>query len=197
MIVLCLIVSYLIGSISTSTLVGKFVAHIDIRDHGSGNAGATNTLRVLGVKWALLVLLIDVMKGIVALAIAHVLLPHNAAALYLSGLAAICGHNWPIFFGFRGGKGVATTIGVLLVITPIPTVCAGVIAIFLVAVTRYVSLGALAFTSLTPVFAVILSARTGVIVLGCAVALLSIYRHRQNIARLVRGQEHRVFNRKL
>ena len=193
--ILSVVMAYLIGSISSSTLVGKWFAHIDIRDHGSGNAGATNTLRVLGLKWALVVLTVDILKGMAAVFIAWWLGNGNPWFAYLTGLAAIIGHNWPIYFGFRGGKGIATTIGVLALLMFIPAIIAGVIAILLVLLTRYVSLGALVFTILTPVFVIILEKNPNAGIFAAIVALFSIYRHRTNIVRLVRGKEHRIFSR--
>lgn len=196
-LVLSVIVAYLIGSISSSTLVGKWFAHIDIREHGSGNAGATNTLRVLGLKWALVVLAVDILKGMAAIFIAWYLGHGNPLFSYLSGLAVIIGHNWPLYFGFRGGKGIATTIGVLALLMFVPALLAGILAILLVIVTRYVSLGALVFTILTPVFVLLLHHGTNAAIFAGIVAVFSIYRHKGNIVRLVKGQESRVFSRKL
>ncbi len=198
MFVVCLLLAYCIGSISSSTLIGKWIAHIDIREHGSGNAGATNTLRVLGLKLALLVLAIDIFKGMVAIFLAWWLGHGDPWLTYGAGLAVIVGHNWPVFFQFRGGKGVATTIGVLALLMFIPAALAGVIAITLVILTRYVSLGALTFTILTPIFAALLEpAKPSAIVFASVVAALSIYRHRQNIERLVKGQENRIFSKRI
>lgn len=191
------VLAYLIGSISSSTLVGKWFAHIDIREHGSGNAGATNTLRVLGLKWALVVLAVDIVKGMVAIFIAWYLGHGDPWYAYLSGLAVIIGHNWPLYFGFRGGKGIATTIGVLALLMFIPALLAGILAITLVIVTRYVSLGALVFTILTPVFVLVLHYDAKAAIFAGIVAIFSIYRHKANIVRLVKGKESRVFSRKL
>lgn len=198
MIIVSIILGYLIGSISTSTLISKWVAKIDIREHGSGNAGATNTLRVLGLRLAILVLALDIFKGILAISIAWGLGHGNPWFAYLSGLAVIVGHNWPVFFQFRGGKGIATTIGVLAMVMFVPAALAGVIAITLVIVTRFVSLGALIFTILTPIFVAILEpARTGAIVFAAVIAVMSIYRHRKNIQRLLKGQENRISSKRI
>jgi glycerol-3-phosphate acyltransferase PlsY len=196
-LIVCVILAYLIGSISPSTLFGKWIAHIDIREHGSGNAGATNTLRVLGPRVAVLVLLLDILKGMLAIAIAWNVGHGGPWTTYLSGLAVIVGHNWPVFFGFRGGKGVATTIGVLLLTMPTPALLAGLIAIALVILTRIVSVGALVFAVLTPVFLVLLEPyRTGALLFSAVVAVMSIYRHRKNIERLLKGQENRIFTKR-
>ncbi len=109
-----IIISYLLGSISFSYIIAKKIKKVDIRQHGSGNAGATNTLRVLGVGPAIFVLSLDIAKGIAAVWLGHAFAPDEAGVFpALAGFAAIAGHNWPIYYGFRGGKGVATTIGVL------------------------------------------------------------------------------------
>jgi acyl phosphate:glycerol-3-phosphate acyltransferase len=197
MIILGIVISYLLGSISSSTLITRAVAKVDIRDHGSGNAGATNTLRVIGMKWGIVVLLLDALKGVIGVSITYFLVPHSLTALCLSGIAAICGHNWPVFFKFRGGKGIATTIGVLLVITPMPALFAIAVAVITILLTRFVSLGALLLTILTPIFVAILQGHQFErIAFGCLVAILSIIQHRQNIRRLFRGQENRIFSRK-
>jgi len=197
LLILSVIFAYLIGSISFSTLVGKWFAKLDIREHGSGNAGATNTLRVLGLKWAIVVLAADIFKGMVAIFIAWSFGHGNPVYAYLSGLAVIIGHNWPVYFGFRGGKGIATTIGVLALLMFIPALLAGILAILLVVLTRFVSLGALVFTILTPVFVILLHQPTNSALFATIVAVFSVYRHRANIVRLVQGKENRVFSRKL
>lgn len=147
-----LILSYLLGSVSFSLLAGKLLKGIDIRQHGSGNAGATNTLRVLGKGPAIGVLALDVLKGIVAVWLGRWLGGDNVWIPILCGLLVIVGHNWPVYFGFKGGKGIATTIGVLATLAFWPALFAGIFAILAIAVTRYVSLGSLIFTALTPVF---------------------------------------------
>ncbi|WP_273365220.1 glycerol-3-phosphate 1-O-acyltransferase PlsY [Alicyclobacillus herbarius] len=195
MLVVSMFLAYLIGSISTSTLIARWLARIDIRQHGSGNAGATNTLRVLGLKWGIVVLVLDVLKGVVAVLLAHALGHGNPWFLYLSALAVIVGHNWPVFFGFRGGKGVATTIGAYLLLLPLPTICAGILAVLLISVTRFVSLGALAFVTLAPVFILLIHPHVGTFLFSCAAAVLSFYRHRANIGRLVRREEHKIFGK--
>lgn len=195
MLVVSVVIGYLLGSISSSTIISRWFAKIDIREHGSGNAGATNTLRVLGTRWAIIVLLIDVLKGVLAVIIAWKLGPGHEWVAYASGLAAIVGHNWPIFFGFRGGKGIATTIGVLLLVAPIATLIAGAAAILVIAVTRYVSLGSLILTVAVPIIVALMHGSTAKIIFGVALALLSIWRHQKNIGRLIRGQEHRIFSK--
>lgn len=195
MLVLSAIIAYLIGSISFSTLIGRWFGKIDIREHGSGNAGATNTLRVLGVRYAIIVLLADIAKGIVAVLLALAMARGNPWVTYVSALAVVVGHNWPLYFGFRGGKGIATTIGVLLILMPKSLLVACLFAVILIALTRYVSLGALALTVLTPIAGIVFHSGAGRIILAIIIAVVSIWRHRKNIQRLIRGQEHRVFSK--
>ncbi|MCL6515579.1 glycerol-3-phosphate 1-O-acyltransferase PlsY [Alicyclobacillus sp.] len=195
MILVCAILGYIIGSVSTSTLVVRWAANTDIRQHGSGNAGATNTLRVLGLRYALLVLAVDILKGMAAVGLAHALAPGSVLAPYAAGLAAIVGHNWPVFFGFRGGKGIATTIGVMALVMFKPAALTGALAILLVIFTRYVSLGALTFTVLTPVAAAVFGDPWRKVAFAAIVGGLAVYRHRQNIRRLWTGQEHKVFTK--
>ncbi len=195
MLVLSAVIAYLIGSVSFSTLIGRWFGKIDIREHGSGNAGATNTLRVLGARYAIIVLLADIAKGVVAVLLAQALGGGNPWVTYLSALAVIVGHNWPIYFGFRGGKGVATTIGVLLILMPKSLLTACLVAVILIAITRYVSLGALVLAVLTPIAGIVYHGGTGKVVLAVVVAVLTIWRHRKNIHRLLHGQEHRVFSK--
>lgn len=195
--VLAVVVAYLIGSISTSTIVTRIIAKTDIRNHGSGNAGATNTLRVLGAKWAILVLIVDALKGVLASLLAMHLAPGHTVTVYVAALAVIAGHNWPIFFRFRGGKGAATTIGVFLTVhlLVVPALVAGGIGIALLVLTRYVSLAALCFVVLMPVLCTIFGRPLLSILFVFVVAAFSVYRHRSNIVRLVQGKEHRLFSK--
>nr|WP_035663633.1 glycerol-3-phosphate 1-O-acyltransferase PlsY [Halalkalibacter akibai] len=188
---------YLLGSLSFSYIIAKKIKKVDIRKHGSGNAGATNTLRVLGIGPAISVLLLDVLKGVIAVLVAAWIAPDQSGLFpALAGLAAILGHNWPIYYGFRGGKGVATTIGVLATLVFFPALWAGVIAILSIIATKYVSLGSLLFAMLTPVLAFFLHGFYDYpimyIYLAGVVALLSVWRHRTNISRLLTGTESKI-----
>jgi glycerol-3-phosphate acyltransferase PlsY len=194
-VVISAVIAYLLGSISFSYLITKIVLRDDIRNHGSGNAGATNTLRVLGLFPAVLVLLLDVLKGVVAIGIAK-WLGEQAWLLPFAGFMAIIGHNWPVFFGFRGGKGVATTIGVFATLFFMPSVYAGILAVVLIALTRYVSLGSLLFVVAAPVFALFIGDYpVSYVYTGLIVAILSYWRHRTNIIRLVNGTENKLGKR--
>lgn len=183
---------YLLGSISFSVVIAKAVKGIDIRQHGSGNAGATNTLRVLGKGPAILVLCLDVIKGIVAILIGRWIGGDSMWIPAMCGIAAIIGHNWPVFFRFRGGKGIATTIGVMTTLFFLPALYAGIIAILAIVVTRYVSLGSLLFVLFTPVF-LMLSGEFGPYLLASLIiCVFAFWRHKSNIMKIINGQENKL-----
>lgn len=192
LIALSFVLAYLIGAISFSIILTKIIKKEDIRQYGSGNAGATNTMRVLGKGPAVLVLLLDVLKGIVAIVIAMAFgLPDWAIAV--TGLLAIVGHIWPIYYGFRGGKGVATTIGVICMLLLTPGLIAGAIAILLIILTRYVSLGSLIFSIFTPIIALLFGSHPiSYIVVSAVIGVLAIWKHRANISRLLQGKENKI-----
>ncbi|RXJ03933.1 glycerol-3-phosphate 1-O-acyltransferase [Anaerobacillus alkaliphilus] len=194
-IFISVLVGYLLGSISFSYVFGQKLKKLDIRQHGSGNAGATNTLRVLGVGPAIGVLLLDALKGIVAVLLALYLAGEGLAPA-LAGLAAIIGHNWPIFLRFKGGKGVATTIGVLATLVFWPALIAGLVAILSIVVSRFVSLGSLLFllltTIITALFREYFAYPIEYVYLMIAVTILSFWRHRTNISRLIKGNESKI-----
>lgn len=192
---LAILISYLVGSISFSIVIAKLFKGIDIRNHGSGNAGATNTLRVLGVGPAILVLVLDLLKGMGSVLLAYALSDQKWLAV-ACGIAAIIGHNWPIWFKFKGGKGIATAIGVLSVLAFIPALIAGVIAILSIVFTRYVSLGSLIFTFLTPIFIVLLQFSWPYFIGTVIICLFSFFRHRSNIVKLLKGTENKIGSKK-
>ena len=184
-------VAYLLGSISFAVLIVRMRTGRDIRTEGSGNAGATNVARAHGKALGVSVGLLDLAKGAGAVLLMRTVTadPRYAAA---AGLAAIVGHVFPIFYGFRGGKGVATAIGAFLVLAPLPTlVCAGVF-VLVVAVTRYVSLGSiLAMVLLPPVAGALFHAPRPIVAAAAAAAVLIVIKHRENLRRLARGEERR------
>jgi glycerol-3-phosphate acyltransferase PlsY len=188
------VIGYILGSVSFSYLIGRYVAGIDIREHGSGNAGATNTLRVLGKRPAVIVLLGDALKGVAAVWIGY-LLTGSDIGMAIGGLAGIVGHNWPVFFHFRGGKGVATTIGVVVGVAFLPALYAGIVAILLLIITRIVSLASLVFMTLLPV-SILLFDRSAVLFwMAVIMAIMSYWRHRSNIVRLLQGKENKLGSR--
>lgn len=188
-----IIVSYLLGSIPSSFIAGKIAGNIDIRQYGSGNAGATNVLRVLGLKAAIPVFLADVLKGVLATLIGKRMGGDALAAL--AGFAAIVGHNWPVFLNFRGGKGIATSFGVLLVLFPLISFILFMAGVIVIAITRYVSLGSITAAVLFPILLLIFGYEWKMVLFGIAVGSLAIYRHRSNITRLLEGRENKLGQR--
>jgi glycerol-3-phosphate acyltransferase PlsY len=191
LIFICLI-AYLLGSISFSYLLTKQLKKVDIREYGSGNAGATNTLRVLGKGPAAVVFLLDVAKGMLAVFLA---MQYTDQQLWwgVSGLLAIVGHNWPVFFGFRGGKGIATTMGVTLTLAWPAALIGIAIAILFIWLTRFVSLGSLLYTASLPISLYVLKGYPlSWVWLTVVMMLLAIYQHRQNIKRLWQGRERKL-----
>ncbi|MBU7315901.1 glycerol-3-phosphate 1-O-acyltransferase PlsY [Paenibacillus oleatilyticus] len=189
---LSLLIGYLLGSISFSYLAGKVLKGIDIREHGSGNAGATNTLRVLGKGPGIAVLLLDVLKGVAAVWVGTWLSGGDPLFEVLAGISVIVGHNWPVFFGFRGGKGIATTIGVMATLAFLPALIAGIVAIVSIAITRYVSLGSLLFTALLPILIWFMVDSREIFALSLLLFVFAWVKHRSNIVKLLKGQENKL-----
>jgi len=191
--IIAIAASYLLGSVSFSIIIARLMGKIDIRQHGSGNAGATNTLRVLGKGPGIAVFLLDIAKGVIAVALGFALNSGDYTWLpVICGLASIIGHNWPIYFRFKGGKGIATTVGAMISLAPLSVVIAGVVAILIIALTRYVSLGSIIFTVLLPIMLAILGGAPSYIWGAIVVALLAIFRHRKNIVKLLNGTENKL-----
>ncbi|NTW72022.1 MAG: glycerol-3-phosphate 1-O-acyltransferase PlsY [Eubacteriaceae bacterium] len=189
------ILAYLLGSISFAYVLTKYKLHEDIRKLGSGNAGTTNVQRVLGTKYAVLVLAGDVLKGAIP-----VILAYNFAQIditvMLCGLAAIAGHNWPIFMGFRGGKGIATSIGVYLAFDPVVAAICMSIGLALIIATRYVSLGSITGMAILPIVTFLFYGVSYTLLFAILVGFFSIYRHRTNITRLLNGTENKFGQKK-
>jgi len=198
--IILIILAYLIGSIPTAVWISKSVFGIDIRDYGSGNAGATNTFRVLGSKWGSMVMLVDVTKGIIATSL-YIFIPYyltNEIArtnfMIALGMMAILGHIFPIFANFRGGKGVATLLGMALAIQPmVALICLGVFLITLLS-TRFVSLSSmLAGVAFMVLILFIFNERETVYRLfAIIVALMVVITHQKNISRLLKGTENKL-----
>ncbi|HEX8277210.1 MAG TPA: glycerol-3-phosphate 1-O-acyltransferase PlsY [Segetibacter sp.] len=197
---LLIILSYLIGSIPTAVWVSRHFFEVDIRDYGSGNAGATNTYRVLGSKWGTLVMIVDVLKGVLATSL-YVLIPYymtdewdRTNFMVGLGLAAVLGHIFPIFASFKGGKGVATLFGMVIAIQPIVAVlCVGVFLLVLY-LTRFVSLSSILASIAFAVFILFIYNEEEPLyrVFAVAVALMVILTHQKNINRLLKGTESKV-----
>lgn len=197
------LISYLIGSINSSILISKAVTGKDIRKSGSGNAGATNMLRTMGKKYAVITLIIDILKGVVALIIARLMqgLGVEPWAEYIAGVCVVLGHNFPVFFGFKGGKGVATSLGVVMMLDWKIGLAVLIIALAVMATTRYVSLGSIiaAVTFIVLQIAVMLiSGNFNLIRFVCVMILgiLLIVRHSANIVRLLNHTENKLGQKK-
>ena len=198
-----LILSYLTGSIPTSIIVSRIAKNIDIRDHGSGNAGATNVYRILGWKYALIVLLLDIFKAWLPTAIYATTIFQYISILdigfmqILCGSFAVIGHTYPIFARFKGGKGVGSLIGVLLALFPIAFPLCLIVAIAIIVTTGYVSLGSIFAAISLPIFILILpvlgiiSPNLSLVVFSLLVPWFVIYTHRSNISRIRNGTENR------
>lgn len=188
--ILSLIIGYLIGSISTAYLLVKHTKNIDIRTVGSQNAGATNVLRVAGKSTAVLVFLLDVCKGIAAVMVGRIL-GGETTSLWC-GVAAIVGHNWPIYFGLKGGKGSATSLGVIW--ATVPTIASIITAtgIITVLITYYVSLGSIVVAPLFPILMLAFKKPKEYFIFAIILMILTLYRHRSNIIRLREGRESKL-----
>jgi glycerol-3-phosphate acyltransferase PlsY len=194
---LWLLASYLLGAIPTSHLVSRLFARIDLREHGSGNLGATNLYRVLGWKYAIPVALFDIAKGAIPVLLFAPQVSHSELFAVACGVAAILGHVFSVFVGFKGGKGVATAAGVMLGLTPVALAVAAMVWALVVLLTGYVSLGSIAAAAALP-FAVYLLERSRAPELLWIVSLVAasvILLHRRNIQRLLKGTENRFGRR--
>ncbi len=189
-VVLVALFGYLIGSISFGIIVTKLVRGVDIRALGSGNTGFTNVLRVIGKGPAAVVLLGDVFKGIAAVLLGFYL--GDTMLAVCGGIAAMIGHNYPLYFGLKGGKGVATGFGVVIAL--VPDVMAVALAIFVVTVliTRYVSLGSILGALSVPVTSLIFGKPTSVVVFAFFACSMVIFRHKSNIIKLYHGKESKL-----
>lgn len=201
------IIAYLIGSVNFSIIISKKMAGFDVREKGSGNAGTTNMLRSVGKKAAAITLVCDILKGVISIGIAIIV--GNMAKnldrellLQIAGIAVVIGHTFPIFFGFKGGKGVATSLGVLLMSNwQIGLICL-VFAIVLMALTRMVSLGSCGAAILFPVLTLFINEHYTVLTEGkngnvyfiysVILAIIVLYNHRENIKRILNGTENKL-----
>jgi glycerol-3-phosphate acyltransferase PlsY len=197
-----LLSSYLAGSIPTSIIVSRITRGIDIRNHGSGNAGASNAIRVLGWKLGLIVILVDVGKGILATAVISgiridTLTLTPATLQILAGSLAIIGHIWTIFAGFRGGKGVATGGGMIFYLYPIAASLCLIIFIVILLAFRIVSLASIGAATALPIIIIVLKTIFGysypreLLIFAILASILILFTHRSNIRRLIRGEENR------
>ena len=206
--VVALLFSYLLGSIPTAYLFTKFLKGIDIRKVGSGNVGATNAMRVLGKRLGITVLLLDILKGFVAVVflgnyfIHKPVLLQEQNLLILMGLCCICGHNWTIFLQFKGGKGIATSFGVLLAlsikISGLGLIIVLLILIWLVVflISKIVSLSSIFAAVSLPIFCFFFKQSVSVLSLSLLLSVFIVIRHKANLSRILRGEEPRLYLKK-
>lgn len=201
------VIAYLIGSINFSIIISKKMAGFDVRKKGSGNAGSTNVLRTVGKKAALLTLISDILKGIIPVLLAILIgkIANHFEAnvkieflVQIAGILTIIGHTYPVFFGFKGGKGVASSLGLLLIVNwQIGLICL-VFALLIMAITRMVSLGSISASVLFAVLTIFgVSSQFYIIqgnymIFGIALAILVIFNHRSNIKRIINGTENKL-----
>lgn len=192
-----ILIAYLLGSFPSAILIGKIFYKIDVREFGSGNAGATNTFRVLGKKAGLPVLFLDVLKGFLSVNLIAFLdlVPFSIDGIFelqlTFGIAAVIGHLFPVFTGFRGGKGIATLLGILIGIHPTAAICSSLVFIIIFLIFKFVSLASIIASLSFPILIYLLSDSTpnSLIIFSIFVPVLSLITHQKNIERLVRGEE--------
>ena len=201
--VITAVIAYLIGSVNFSVILSKKMAGFDVREKGSGNAGTTNMLRSVGKKAAALTLICDILKGVIAILIAMFIgwafkVENQSLLVQIAGIAVVIGHTFPIFFGFKGGKGVATSLGILIMSNwQIGLICL-VFGVVLIALTRMVSLGSCAAAVLFPVLTLfitenyIVTQGSGYLVYSIILAVIVLFNHRSNIKRILTGKENKI-----
>lgn len=197
--IIIILVSYLLGNISTSYIIAKRMLGVDIRTQGSGNAGSTNALRVLGKKAGAMTFVGDLLKGMIAVFIARIMANlinlDSITASYIAVVFVVVGHNWPALLGFKGGKGVATSLGAMIAVNPIIALSCFATFIVIVYITKYVSLGSVLSISMSPVIMLVLKNYKGFLV-TLFLAISVIYTHRENIKRLLNKTERKIGEKK-
>jgi glycerol-3-phosphate acyltransferase PlsY len=192
------VLSYLIGSIPTAYIFGRVMKNIDIREHGSGNVGATNAFRVLGKVPGTAVLIIDIIKGIVPIVVVAGFLAPYPFGRIAAAVGAVCGHNWTCFLNFKGGKGIATTLGVLIGLTvAIPEARVAVLLCVAAWIVSFLISGIVSVSSIIaavalPILMVVFNVPTSLIILSVVFCVFVVFRHRPNIQRFLKGQEPKV-----
>ncbi len=190
-LILVAIIAYLIGNISFSLLISKIFFKDDVRNHGSGNAGSTNMIRAFGFKIGVITFIGDVLKGMLAAYIGLLIAGKDGS--YIAGISVIMGHNWPVFMKFKGGKGVATTIGMLFVVLPWITLICFIIGISIAFAGRIVSIGSLIGVTLSAIVAISRHYYDIKLVMFALIyAGMCLFTHRENIRRLIKGEEKKL-----
>jgi len=191
-IALIILSCYLLGSIPFGYIVGKLFKKVDIRELGSGNIGATNVFRILGPSLASLVLIGDIGKGIFSIYLVQYLNIDNLLILTIAGLAVICGHDWSLFLGFKGGKGIATTFGVVFALNPTISILALIIWGVVLITTRYVSLSSIFAVISIFIFTILFKQPYEYIIFSAIILVLGIFKHKENIERLKSKKERKI-----
>ena len=189
--IIAAVLAYFLGSFPTVFLTGKWLCGIDIRQYGSKNIGTTNMFRTLGVYPASIVLIVDILKGVLSVAFAMYLTP-NIGVHLLAAALAIVGHNYSCWLGFKGGRGVATSLGILLTLMPLTSLLVFAVWALIVFITRYVSLGSIIGAALTPILAYYFEYDLKIQLFSGFMALLVIVGHKDNIKRLLTGTENKI-----
>jgi len=197
-----LLAAYLMGSLTFAVWVGQIFYDVDVREHGSGNAGATNTLRILGKKAGIAVLFLDVLKGVGAVMLAHLMEYNVHSEQYVNlqlvlGISALFGHIFPVYAGFRGGKGIATLLGVVIAINPIAAMYTFLVFIIVLIATRYVSLASMIASTAFPLYIIFIEKTQflSLIAFSIFISVLVIITHQKNIERLIRREESKIFDK--
>jgi glycerol-3-phosphate acyltransferase PlsY len=196
----CLLIGYLIGCIQTAYLTGKIKANIDIRNFGSGNAGTTNIARELGFKTGVFVFVVDVLKAVLAFVLCRQIFAFSGIDQlvlgFYAGAGVILGHNFPVFFGFKGGKGIACSLGVILCVDWRAALIIYAVGVTVILLKRYISLGSIVMLVLFPISTFLWGKGTESIILASLFSALAIFQHRGNIKRLFNGTERKITLRK-
>ncbi len=197
---LCLLIGYVFGCLQTSYIIGKLIKKVDIRDFGSGNSGATNAIRVFGKNLGMFCLIMDALKGVAAISVARYCLDGTTLLLLVTGFGVILGHNYPFYMNFKGGKGIAASLGIFLAIDYRVFFLAGIPSLIFLAMTKYMSLASLSYSLLLLLFMGVFyyNQPQGIlIILSTAVfTALAFWRHKDNIKRLASGTERRISKNK-
>lgn len=186
------VAAYLIGNFNFAYILVKFLKNEDVRDYGSGNAGTTNVLRVMGKNVAIPVFLLDALKGCLVIVVGRYLLNLDEVFLVCGGIAVVAGHNWPAFLQFRGGKGTATSIGVFLVYDWEVAIIAIMIGLIVLVIWKMVSLTSMVGMAMLPVFTLLLGRTITEVVFAVVLCLFSLFQHRKNIGRIIQGRESKL-----
>ncbi|KUK73970.1 MAG: Acyl-phosphate:glycerol-3-phosphate O-acyltransferase PlsY [Clostridiales bacterium 38_11] len=190
-LIIVAIIGYMIGNISNAYLIGRIFLKKDVRNYGSGNAGATNAIRAFGAKVGIAVFLLDFLKGAIAVYIGNRMNPELGG--YVAGISAIAGHNWPVTLKFKGGKGIATSIGVMLMINPLIALICFSVGLTIVIITRTVSIGSLIGVAIAPIIILFFKPIDySLLLFTLILSSMAVFRHKANIVRLIKRQENKL-----